>query len=105
MRILHDCYRKFFTIKDRVPIQVSETEVFINLGKEGEQVYAIQLEESNSGSAKNIAVYKGTTKKVTLSTPDQVYQTEPEIKAGDELVRRWYYSPQHMKYYLKKDEL
>lgn len=104
-RIMNDCYRKFYSIDQRIPVQISETEIFQNLGKDDEKAFVVRLEPNENTIAKNIAIYKGVAEKVDVSDPDAVYGITPKITGTDELVRRWYYSPQYKKYYMKKDEI
>lgn len=98
-------YRAFYTIEERAPFQIGETELYQEITTDSASAYIVKFEEGTHVLAKNIVIYKGLISKVETEDPDEIYTVEPEIKATDELVRRWYYSPQHKKYYLKKDEL
>lgn len=104
-RIRNSCFRQFYTISHRIPIQVSQTEIFTDLGLRNQKVYHIEYEESQVSFAKNIVVYEGKTAPVTFDDPDDVYSHWPKIDKTGKLVRRWYYSPEYMKYYLRKEEM
>ena len=67
--------------------------------------YFVAFEPGTHSLAKNIVVYKGIAEEKTFGNPDDIYSTEIEIEPTKELVRRWYYSPQYQKYYVKNDEL
>ena len=98
-------YRAFYTISERAPFQIGETELYKEVMSDSASAYIVKFEEGTHVLAKNIAIYKGLVKKVVTTDPDEIYSIEPEITPTDELVRRWYYSPKHMKYYLKKEEI
>lgn len=104
-RIRNSAFRNFYTIKSRVPIQVSTTELFTDLGRDKQEVFFIELEENPNMNSKNIVVYKGKADPISFDDPDAVYSYQPNITKTNELVRRWYYSPKYMKYYLRKDEM
>ncbi len=103
LRIGNAKFRKFYTISHNAPFQTCETELFTELGTELEQTFSVDYEEGTHSLAKNILIYEGEIE--PLGEYDDIYNVDPKINATDKLVRRWYYSPQHMKYYLKKDEI
>lgn len=105
LRIKNSCFRRFYMIENSVPIQVSETEIFTDYGTDNEKAFFVEYEPGTHSLAKNIVVYKGVAKEVTFGNPDEIYSTEIDIQPTKELVRRWYYSPKHQKYYVKNDEL
>lgn len=104
-RIRRSQYRQYYTIKERAPFQVAESEVFENIGEDSLRVYSVQLEEMPNELWKSIAVYQasGSTKKIEQL--EDSYSYTPEIKKSNTLIRRWYFSPQYLKYYLRKDEI
>jgi len=105
LRIKNSCFRRFYMIENSVPAQVSETEIFTDYGMENEQAYFVEYEPGTHSLAKNIVIYKGIAEKISFGNPDDIYSTEIDIQPTKELVRRWYYSPQYQKYYVKNDEL
>lgn len=98
-------FRKFFTVSERAPFQICETELYVDITKPNHEAYVIKFEEGTHSIGKNILVYKGETNQIDVEDSEDVYSVTPKIKATDELIRRWYYSPKHMKYYLKKGEI
>ena len=104
-RIGDSKFRAYYTIASRAPFQVCQSEIFLDYNTDNRTAFSISLEENPQSFAKNIVVYKGDIEELEMKDQDEIYQTEPKIIPTAELVRRWYYSPQHMKYYLKKDEM
>lgn len=105
LRIKGSCFRRYYSIMNKVPVQVSETEVFLDLGTETQQLFYIQHEPNNQLAGKNIVVYEGVLKKAPTTDELSDYTYFPDIQSSEKLIRRWYFSPQHMKYYLRKDEI
>lgn len=105
LRIKGSCFRRYYSIVNSVPFQVSETEVFLDLGTANQQLFYIEHETNDRVTAKNIVVYEGLLKKKLSEDEINDYAFVPEIQSTKTLIRRWYFSPQHLKYYLKKDEI
>lgn len=104
-RIGDSKFRAYYTIASRAPFQICQSEIFLDYNTENRSAFSIVLEENPQSFAKNIVVYKGDIEAVEMKDREEIYHTDPKITPTTELVRRWYYSPQHMKYYLKKDEM
>ncbi len=104
-KIMLSSFRKFYTIQNSIPMQTSETELYTDIGTADEKLYAVKYEPGSFSMGKNIVIYEGTTEQVDLSKPDAIYELDIKIEPTDKLVRRWYYSPQHQKYYLKNSEI
>jgi hypothetical protein len=104
-RIRRSVFRQFYTIRERIPIKVSESELFQNLGTVEQKDYFIVLEEVPGQLWKNIVVYEGKSPKKDIPELLDSYKYEPDVTTTDKLIRRWYYSPQHLKYYVRNDEL
>lgn len=98
-------YRKYYTIAEGAPFQICETELYTDVTKSNRKAYTVEYEEGTYSLAKNIVIYEGIVDKIETKGPHDIYNIDPEITPTDKLVRRWYYSPQHMKYYLRKDEI
>jgi len=105
LRIKNSCFRRFYMIENSVPVQISETEIFTDYGTDNEKAYFIEYEPGTHSLAKNIVIYKGIAEEITFGNSDDIYSSEINIQPTKELVRRWYYSPQYQKYYVKNDEL
>lgn len=104
-RIRRSVYRQFYTIRERIPIKVSESEVFQNIGTLEQKDFYILLEEIEGQPWKNIVVYEGIASKKEIPKLLDTYSYEPEVKNSGKLIRRWYFSPQHLKYYVRNDEI
>ena len=104
-RVRRSQFRQFYTIRERVPIQVSESELFFGLGDEKYEPYYIELEDTPGQLWKTISVYHGESKSETIDDLLKTYSIEPSIKKTDKLLRRWYFSEKYLKYYLRNDEL
>lgn len=104
-RIRRSEFRQFYTIRERVPIQVSESELFFNLGDDEYESFYLELEEMPGQPWKSIAVYEGISTKENIENLEDSYLIIPEIKKSEKLIRRWYFSEKHLKYYVRNDEL
>ena len=104
-RVRRSEFRQYYTIRERVPIQVSETELFFNLGDDAYETFFVELEEIPGQPWKAIAVYKGVSKNEKIDKLEDSYSVDPKITKGEDLVRRWYFSEKHLKYYVRNDEL
>lgn len=104
-RIRRSEFRQFYSIRQRVPIQVSETELFFNLGDDEFEAFYVELEEIPGQPWLSIAVYEGEFTNPTIEKLEDTYKVTPEIKKGGKLIRRWYFSEKHLKYYVRNDEL
>lgn len=104
-RIRRSSYRQFYTIRERAPIKVSESELFENLGTNDFKPYYVEIEDWENEVWKSISVYEGKAENKLVPELRDSYQFQPDIKRSDKLIRRWYYSPKHLKYYLRKDEI
>lgn len=104
-RIGDSKFRQYYTIEQNAPFQICQTELYTDVSTDKGQGYYIVLEDGISTMAKNIVVYKANYTKIETEDPDKIYEVEPELTPTEELVRRWYFSPQHLKYYLKKNEI
>lgn len=104
-RIRTSKFRQFYTIASLAPFQVCETEIFTDYGSPDEKVYAIEYEEDTYSIGRNIVIYEGIPERIAIEKPDDVYSIDPKITSTKKLIRRWYYSPKHLKYYLLKDEM
>ncbi len=104
-RIRRSQYRQYYTIRERAPFQVAESEVFEHLGDDSLKTYAVVLEEMPNELWKSIAVYEAESTSKKIEKLEDSYSYTPEIKKSNTLVRRWYFSPQYLKYYLRKDEI
>lgn len=104
-RVRRSEFRQFFSIRKRVPIQVSETELFFNLGNKEFEPFYVELEEIPGQPWRAIAVYEGRFENKEIDVLEDTYSVIPEIKKGEKLIRRWYFSEKHLKYYVRNDEL
>jgi len=101
-RVLNAAYRNYFTISNGNLLQMNQVKVFDGLGTADAIAFAIEYEDGMISTAKDIVLYKGTFENPTFTTPDQVYDFEPEITKTSELHERWFFNPEDMKYYLKR---
>jgi hypothetical protein len=82
-----------------------QTELYTDVSTSDGAGYSVVLEESATTMARNIVIYRANYTTISSDDPEGIYDLEPELIPTDKLVRRWYFSPQHLKYYLKKDEI
>lgn len=102
-RIGNSCFRDYFSVHNKIPIMVSKADIFMNLGESDQEVFYIQHEPSDITIANNIVIYKGKAETPTFNDPDAIYKYSPTITKTDEIVRTWYFSPRHNKYYIPQD--
>lgn len=102
-RILNAAYRNFFTVINDHPVRINQVKLFDSMGDDDAVGYAVVYEPGLISDAKDIMIYKGAFDNPTFTSPDDVYTFEPVIKKTNEVLEHWFFNPEDMKYYLKKD--
>lgn len=102
-RILNAGYRNFFTVTNRHPLRINQVKLFDGIGTKDAVVYALEYETGLISASKDIVAYEGTFDNPTFAAPDDVYLFEPKITKTNVVREHWFFNPQDMKYYLKKN--
>lgn len=101
-RIRNSCFRRFFTVVNRIPRQTFEAKIFDGLGGENPEAYVIQYDKGSYSLAKDILVYRGILESIQIKDPNEVYQLEPKITPTEKLERKWFFNDRDLKYFTEK---
>lgn len=103
-RVLNASYRNFYTIINAHPKQVNQVKLFDALGTKDAVAFAVEYEPGMISNSKDIVLYQGSFTNPTFVASDEVYTYIPKITKTNRMVERWFFNPQDMKYYLKKED-
>lgn len=101
-RIRNSCFRRFFTVVNRLPRQTFEAKIFDGLGGQNPEAYVIQYEKGSYSLAKDILIYRGILEPVQIQDPNKVYQIEPKITPTETVERKWFFNDRDLKYFTEK---
>lgn len=101
-RILNAAFRNFFTVTNGHLIRINQVKLFDAIGDKDAVGYTLEYEPGLISNSKDIVAYKGTFENPTFASPDDVYTFEPEITKTSVVHEHWFFNPEDMKYYLKK---
>lgn len=102
-RILNAAYRNFFTITNGHLLRINQVKLFDAMGTKDAIGYSLKYEKGLISNSKDIVSYEGTFANPSFTALDDVYTFEPEITKTNAIHEHWFFNPQDMKYYLKKD--
>lgn len=102
-KVLNAAYRNFFTVSNGNLLMINQVKLYDAMGTKDAVGYAVVYEDGMISTSKDIVSYKGTFENPSFMIPDDVYKFEPEITKTAEVHERWFFNPEDMKYYLKKE--
>ena len=102
-RVLNAGYRDYFTVTNGHPLRVNQVKLFDGMGTKEAIAFVVNYEPGMISAAKDIVVYDGIFSNPTFAQTDDVYSFEPKVTKTDVIHERWFFNPDDMKYYLKKE--
>ena len=99
-RIRNAAYRDYFTVSNHSPRRIFQWKIFDGLGDSESEAFHFKYVSKEPGLNKDILVYKAIVMQPTGDQDLKVF--EPSLKETDELMYRFFYSPQMGKYVTEK---
>jgi hypothetical protein len=99
-RIRNAAYRDFFTVSNHSPRRIFQWKIFDGLGDTESEAFHFKYLEKEPGLNKDILVYKAIVMQPTGKQDLNIF--EPSLKETEELMYRFFYSPQMGKYVTEK---